>query len=101
MWKPQSLSMGGIIGSMSKEEPGIITELAADTSYGGYLALDLLLSAQRPRSKHHDEMLFIVQHQTAELWMKLMIHELAAACRCRRSGSSATGRSPISRIRAS
>src|SRR5881394_2312953 len=79
MWKPQSLSMGGIIGSMSKEEPGIITELAADTSYGGYLALDLLLSAQRPRSKHHDEMLFIVQHQTAELWMKLMIHELAAA----------------------
>ena len=64
---------------MSKEEPGIITELAADTSYGGYLALDVLLSAQRPRSKHHDEMLFIVQHQTAELWMKLMIHELAAA----------------------
>jgi tryptophan 2,3-dioxygenase len=64
---------------MSKEDPGIITALAADTSYGGYLALDVLLSAQRPRSKHHDEMLFIVQHQTAELWMKLMIHELAAA----------------------
>src|SRR3977135_3582185 len=79
MWKPQSLSMGGIIGSMSKDEPGIITELAAQTSYGGYLALDVLLSAQRPRSKHHDEMLFIIQHQTAELWMKLMIHELAAA----------------------
>src|SRR5213075_2856672 len=64
---------------MSKEEPGIITELAADTSYGGYLALDLLLSAQRPRSKHHDEMLFIIQHQTSELWMKLMIHELRGA----------------------
>src|SRR5204863_739162 len=79
MWKPQSLSMGGIIGSMSKDDPGIITELAAQTSYGGYLALDVLLSAQRPRSKHHDEMLFIIQHQTAELWMKLMIHELAAA----------------------
>ena len=64
---------------MSKDDPGIITELAAQTSYGGYLALDVLLSAQRPRSKHHDEMLFIIQHQTAELWMKLMIHELAAA----------------------
>jgi tryptophan 2,3-dioxygenase len=64
---------------MSKDDPGIITALAADTSYGGYLALDVLLSAQRPRSKHHDEMLFIVQHQTAELWMKLMIHELAGA----------------------
>ena len=64
---------------MSKDDPGIITALAADTSYGGYLGLDVLLSAQRPRSKHHDEMLFIIQHQTAELWMKLMIHELAAA----------------------
>ena len=58
---------------------GIITDLAAETSYGGYLALDVLLSAQRPRSKHHDEMLFIVQHQVSELWMKLMIHELRAA----------------------
>jgi len=64
---------------MANDDPGIITELAAQTSYGGYLALDVLLSAQRPRSKHHDEMLFIIQHQTAELWMKLMIHELAAA----------------------
>jgi tryptophan 2,3-dioxygenase len=61
------------------EKPDFITDLAADTSYGGYLALDRLLSAQRPRSSHHDEMLFIIQHQTSELWMKLMIHELAAA----------------------
>jgi tryptophan 2,3-dioxygenase len=61
------------------DDGGIITELAAESSYGGYLALDVLLSAQRPRSRHHDEMLFIVQHQTSELWMKLMIHELAAA----------------------
>jgi tryptophan 2,3-dioxygenase len=61
------------------EKPEFITDLAADTSYGGYLALDRLLSAQRPRSSHHDEMLFIIQHQTSELWMKLMIHELAAA----------------------
>jgi len=62
-----------------KNEGGIITQLAAETSYGGYLALDVLLSAQKPRSKHHDEMLFIIQHQTSELWMKLMIHELTAA----------------------
>jgi tryptophan 2,3-dioxygenase len=64
---------------MSSEEREFITDLAADTAYGGYLALDRLLSAQRPRSSHHDEMLFIIQHQTSELWMKLMIHELAAA----------------------
>ena len=63
----------------TKDDSGIITALAADTSYGGYLSLDVLLAAQRPRSTHHDEMLFIIQHQTAELWMKLMIHELAAA----------------------
>ena len=62
-------------------DPGIITELAADTSYGGYLCLERLLSAQLPRSApaHHDEMMFIIQHQTSELWMKLMIHELSAA----------------------
>src|SRR5438067_11867926 len=70
---------------MSKDDPGIITELAAQSSYGGYLALDVLLSAQRPRSKHHDEMLFIIQHQTSELWMKLLIHELAAALKWIRS----------------
>src|SRR3954471_4392905 len=63
----------------TKDDPGIITELAADTSYGGYLGLEQLLSAQRPRSLHHDEMLFIIQHQVSELWMKLMVHELAAA----------------------
>jgi tryptophan 2,3-dioxygenase len=64
---------------MSKKDPEFITDLAADTSYGGYLGLERLLSAQKPRSSHHDEMLFIIQHQTSELWMKLLIHELAAA----------------------
>src|ERR687892_226508 len=64
---------------MADPKPEFITDLAADTSYGGYLDLERLLSAQRPRSSHHDEMLFIIQHQTSELWMKLMIHELAAA----------------------
>jgi len=64
---------------MAADDPGIITDLARDTSYGGYLCLEQLLSAQKPRSSHHDEMLFIVQHQTSELWMKLLVHELAAA----------------------
>jgi tryptophan 2,3-dioxygenase len=49
-------------------------------SYGDYLRLDQVLSAQTPMSSAHDEMLFIVQHQTSELWMKLAIHELKAAC---------------------
>ena len=48
-------------------------------SYGDYLQLDAILSAQKPLSPDHNEMLFIVQHQTSELWMKLMLHELHAA----------------------
>src|SRR4051794_18110708 len=64
---------------MKDEDPGIITKLGEESSYGGYLRLKELLAAQRPRSAHHDEMLFIVQHQASELWMKLMIHELRAA----------------------
>ena len=64
---------------MADPKPEFITELATETSYGGYLGLEQLLTAQRPRSSHHDEMLFIIQHQTSELWMKLMIHELSAA----------------------
>ena len=48
-------------------------------SYGDYLHLDAVLGAQHPLSPDHNEMLFIVQHQTSELWMKLMLHELRAA----------------------
>ena len=48
-------------------------------SYGDYLQLDAILQAQQPLSPDHNEMLFIVQHQTSELWMKLMLHELRAA----------------------
>ena len=50
-------------------------------SYGDYLRLDLILGAQKPLSAAHDEMLFIIQHQTSELWMRLAIHELWAARR--------------------
>ena len=64
-------------------EPGIVLDLKDRLTYAGYLRLDRLLDAQEAQSKpaHHDEMLFIIQHQTSELWMKLMIHELTAAIR--------------------
>ena len=60
-------------------EAGVQTDLKGQITYGGYLHLDILLSAQQPLSDHHDEMLFIVQHHIAELWMKLLLHELRAA----------------------
>ena len=62
-------------------EPGIRSDLADRMTYAGYLQLDRLLDAQKPLSSpvHHDEMLFIIQHQTSELWFKLAIHELQAA----------------------
>ena len=69
-------------------EPGIVMDLKDRLTYAGYLKLDLVLEAQQPLSQpvHHDEMLFIIQHQTSELWMKLMIHELRAAIRHLRAG---------------
>jgi tryptophan 2,3-dioxygenase len=57
-------------------------DFSQDMSYGDYLHLDQVLSAQHPRSPEHNEMLFIIQHQTSELWMKLMLHELRAAIAC-------------------
>jgi len=66
---------------MSEPKPheGARLDFADAMSYGDYLRLDALLEAQSPRSSDHNEMLFIVQHQATELWMKLAIHELAAA----------------------
>lgn len=62
-------------------ESGIVTEFSDRLSYSGYLCLDQLLQQQKPLSNppHHDEMLFIIQHQVSELWIKLLIHELSAA----------------------
>src|SRR6202050_4817068 len=64
-------------------EPGIVTDFAGRMNYSGYLCLPELLAQQRPLSSppHHDEMLFIIQHQVAELWLKQLIHELSAAIR--------------------
>ncbi|MGO2860745.1 MAG: tryptophan 2,3-dioxygenase [Brevibacterium sp.] len=66
-----------------KLEDEIHTDLKEQMTYGSYLDLERLLSAQHPVSDpvHHDELLFIVQHQTTELWFKLVIHELLDARR--------------------
>lgn len=60
---------------------GAETDFVRRMSYGDYLGLDAILGAQHPLSEAHDEMLFIIQHQTTELWMRLAIHELSAARR--------------------
>jgi tryptophan 2,3-dioxygenase len=60
-------------------EAGVRTDLANALTYSGYLDLDRLLGAQHPRSDHHDELLFIVQHQVTELWLKLLVHEIRSA----------------------
>ncbi|OZD05094.1 tryptophan 2,3-dioxygenase [Rhodococcus sp. 06-235-1A] len=62
-------------------EKTVVTDFSDRMSYGSYLDLDTLLSAQKPVStpEHHDELLFIIQHQTTELWLKLVLHETLAA----------------------
>jgi tryptophan 2,3-dioxygenase len=60
-------------------EQGMTTDLAGRLTYEAYLGLDRVLDAQHPRSGHHDEMLFIIDHQVTELWLKLLIHELRSA----------------------
>jgi tryptophan 2,3-dioxygenase len=86
-------------------EPGIVTDLTNRLSYAGYLHLDRLLAAQHPLSGDatspagHDEMLFIVQHQVSELWMKLMIHELKAAIACVQSGELGANFKILARVK--
>jgi len=63
-------------------EEGAQLDFSKDMSYADYLHLDAVLGAQHPLSPDHNEMLFIVQHQTSELWMKLLLHELSAAVQC-------------------
>ena len=68
-------------GNTRDIEDGVHRDLREGMSYGSYLALETLLDAQRPVSDHHDEMLFIIQHQTSELWLKLVLHETRSAMR--------------------
>ncbi|MFF0815386.1 tryptophan 2,3-dioxygenase [Rhodococcus sp. NPDC003318] len=73
--------MGADEENLRAIEPGIVTDLAGRMTYASYLDLDTLLGAQHPVStpEHHDELLFIIAHQTSELWLKLTLHELEAA----------------------
>ena len=82
-------------------EAGIERDFAARMSYGDYLRLDLLLSAQQPQSDppQHDELLFIVQHQTSELWLKLMVHELRSARSLLRADDLAPALKRMARIK--
>ncbi|MDF0599708.1 tryptophan 2,3-dioxygenase family protein [Psychromarinibacter sp. C21-152] len=66
-------------GAYNPETDGAKTDFGSAMSYGDYLHLDALLAQQHPLSDAHDEMLFIIQHHTSELWMKLIIHEMTAA----------------------
>ena len=82
-------------------EAGIQRDFSRSMSYGDYLRLDLLLDAQQPQSDppQHDEMLFIVQHQTSELWLKLMIHELRSARSLLRADDLAPALKRMARIK--
>ena len=82
-------------------EGSVVTDFRDRMSYSGYLELDTLLAAQHPLSdpEHHDELLFIVQHQTTELWLKLVLHELAAACRLLRDDQLAPALKCIARVK--
>jgi tryptophan 2,3-dioxygenase len=71
---------------------------ARDMTYAGYLDLDVLLSAQKPLSEQHDEMLFVVIHQTKELWLKQMLHEVALAQALVRAGDLVPAYKSLARI---
>ena len=82
-------------------EKTIHSDLSRDDDYTGYLRLDQLLSAQAPLSDppHHDEMLFIIQHQVAELWIKLVIHEIGGAIRFMREDRLPEAVKNLARVR--
>jgi tryptophan 2,3-dioxygenase len=84
-----------------KLEASIHTRLDRGSDYSAYLQLDTLLNAQLPLSDppHHDEMLFIIQHQVAELWIKLIIHEIEAAIRCIRNDDMPPAVKHLARIK--
>src|SRR5690606_15108430 len=75
----------------AKHEPQGVT-------YAGYLALDDILSAQKPRSDQHDEMLFVIIHQTKELWVKQILHEVAQAQALIRAGDLVPAYKSLARL---
>ena len=82
----------------ARSADGARLDFAGEMSYGDYLQLDRVLEAQRPRSGDHNELLFIIQHQASELWMKLALHELAAARAHVRAGTLAPAFKMLARV---
>ncbi len=91
----------GIEGNTRVIEGSVVTDFSDRMSYGGYLELSTLLAAQHPLSspEHHDELLFIIQHQTTELWLKLVLHELSAAREYLRGDQLAPALKCIARVK--
>jgi tryptophan 2,3-dioxygenase len=91
----------GVRDNTREFEDSVVTDFSDRMSYGGYLDLPTLLSAQRPLSdpEHHDELLFIVQHQTTELWLKLVLHELSSACRLLREDQLGQALKRVARVK--
>ena len=91
----------GVRDNVRAVEDTVVTDFRDRMSYAGYLDLATLLSAQRPLSdpEHHDELLFIVQHQTTELWLKLVLHELRSACDLLRADELAPALKRIARVK--
>jgi tryptophan 2,3-dioxygenase len=83
----------------SSVDPGLTTDLHGKLDYGQYLDLQRLLSSQHCLSTHHDELLFIIQHQTSELWFKLQVHELEEALRCLATGELSVAFKVLARVK--
>lgn len=99
--KEHTMDSEAAAGNLRELEDSIRTDLDKELTYESYLSLPLLLNAQFPLSlpEHHDETLFIIQHQTSELWMKLIIHELSAAMKHIRSDQPGPVTKILSRIK--
>ena len=98
-YKPDAApaAAAGLPESIVHEEKAQL-DFSQSMSYGDYLKLDDILNAQAPRSPDHNEMLFIVQHQTSELWMKLMLHEMNAAIACVRNDELGSAFKMLARV---
>jgi tryptophan 2,3-dioxygenase len=84
--------------SESRVEPGMHVDLAGRLTYGDYLKLDVLLAAQAPISREHDELAFITIHHVQELWLKLITHEIEAAMASIRADDLAPGFKSLARV---
>jgi len=89
----------GLTSNSRTLEENIHTDFEDEMSYGDYLKLEQLLSAQTPLSGQHDEMLFIIIHQSSELWLKLASHELTKALNCIRINDFGPAFKVISRVK--